>query len=452
MATFNNNFKVKNGLDAGGTITSPGLTTDIINATSVSTTTADIFGNVTTGTVGVADGLTTGTLNIGNGTTSSTGRTVNINTNASGSVTVTTNIGSNVLGGTINLSSGLGWINLIGNGGIRTQNVTSNNSANLVLNTGSTTTSGNSGSIAIDVGTAAGTAGTVSIGTTTASALTIGRSGVTTTIDGTASMDSPLLRSVSTVGGGDSEGGQINFARVTDGAQYWYIDSFGSTSTPNLRFVAGSDIRFEITSAGAFSVNGQTGANGQVLTSQGVNNAPTWNTPAHGVAWTGFASGYNYYAQGGSQSNGTQPLNSMTLVPFALSVSTTFTRIGIFVNTASSGATVRLGIYNSTNGIPSSRLLDAGTVATTSSSTLTLITINQTLPAGLYWLAAVNQGTAVSSCQIKGGGHVPNVPFFGSPANGTARGLQVTGVSGALPNPVGTLGMASTPIEVFLQV
>jgi hypothetical protein len=198
-------------------------------------------------------------------------------------------------------------------------------------------------------------------------------------------------------------------------------------------------------------VQGSAGTSGQVLTSAGAGVTPTWSTPLAGVAWTGFASGYNYYAQGGAQSNGTNSLNNMTLVPFALSVSTTFTKIGIFVNTAGVGSTVRLGIYNSTNGLPSSRLLDAGTVATTTSSTLTLITINQTLSPGLYWLAAVNQGATCSS-QVKGAGHVPLVPFFGSPGNGTARGLQVTGVSGALPNPVGTLGMGATPFEVFLQL
>lgn len=165
------------------TLTAP--TIDVINAASASSTTADLFGNVTTGTVGIADSLTTGTLNIGNGTTSSTGRTVNINTNASGSITVTTNIGSNVLGGTINLYSGAGNINLVNGGTITTPNVTSANSGSITIATGQTTTSGNSGSISIDTGVAVGTAGAITIGNTRASALTIGRTGVTTTVNGT---------------------------------------------------------------------------------------------------------------------------------------------------------------------------------------------------------------------------------------------------------------------------
>jgi hypothetical protein len=346
---------------------------------------------------------------------------------------------------------------------------------NIIIQTGQGSGStGPSGNITIDAGIpSAATAGTISIGTANTSALTIGRTGVTTTINGTLALPStaqqlflasptsgsgvPAFRYISTSdftqSSSPTTGQALVAAPVTGG---WSWQSFLSTSS-------GGSVNGAVTITGALNldgassplqVQGSVGATGTVLTSAGAGATPTWSVPAasdYGVAWTGFASGYNYYAQGGAQSNGTNSLNNMTLVPFALSVSTTFTKIGIMVNTAGTGSTVRLGIYNSTNGIPSSRLLDAGTVATTTSSTLTLITINQTLAPGLYWLAAVNQGATCSS-QIKGSGHVPLVPFLGSPANGTARGLQVTGVSGALPNPVGTLGMSTTPFEVFLQL
>jgi len=75
-----------------------------------------------------------------------------------------------------------------------------------------------------------------------------------------------------------SEGGQLNFARASDNATYWYIDSFGSTSTPNLRFIEGSTSRFEILGGGAFAVNSQTGSAGQVLQSQGSGSPPQWAT------------------------------------------------------------------------------------------------------------------------------------------------------------------------------
>jgi hypothetical protein len=110
--------------------------------------------------------------------------------------------------------------------------------------------------------------------------------------DGTISLSNPLLTSISTVGGGGSEGGQINFARVTDGAQYWFIDSFGTTSSPDLRFVENATERFRLVAGGAISLGGQTGASGQLLASAGGSSSPTWrNGPVDATtttATTGF--------------------------------------------------------------------------------------------------------------------------------------------------------------------
>lgn len=176
------------------------------------------------------------------------------------------------------------------------------------------------------------------------------------------------------------------------------------------------------------------------------------SSTTQGYGWTGFKAGYYYYAQGGSQTNATPALNTMTLVPFILSVSATFTKIGIYVNTGGVSSVVRLGIYNSTDGAPSTRLLDAGTVATTTSATFASITISQTLSPGLYWLAAVSQ-TATCSAQCKGStAFVPQVPYLASPANSSMAGFQVASTTGALPDPVGTLAKATSPFEVFLQL
>jgi len=69
---------------------------------------------------------------------------------------------------------------------VRSSDRTSANSADITIQTGDTTTSGNSGNISIDVGAAAGTEGTITLGATNASGLTLGRSGLQTTIAGTA--------------------------------------------------------------------------------------------------------------------------------------------------------------------------------------------------------------------------------------------------------------------------
>jgi hypothetical protein len=62
-----------------------------------------------------------------------------------------------------------------------------------------------------------------------------------TTISGGGTVDwtNPLLTRINT----GNEGGQINFARATDNAQYWSIDSYGGTSTPDLRFIEDTNTR-----------------------------------------------------------------------------------------------------------------------------------------------------------------------------------------------------------------
>ncbi len=70
---------------------------------------------------------------------------------------------------------------------LQTANTTaaSTNSVNLSVTTGNATgLTSNSGNLSVDVGTATGTTGTINIGTTNASALSLGRSGITTTNNG----------------------------------------------------------------------------------------------------------------------------------------------------------------------------------------------------------------------------------------------------------------------------
>jgi hypothetical protein len=54
-----------------------------------------------------------------------------------------------------------------------------------------------------------------------------------------------------------NEGGQVSFGRATDNATAWYIDVFGNTSTPQLRFVDVSNaaVRSSIDSSGNLTLN-----------------------------------------------------------------------------------------------------------------------------------------------------------------------------------------------------
>ena len=122
----------------------------------------------------------------------------------------------------------------------------------------------------------------------------------------------------------------------------------------------------------------------------------------------------------------------MRCKPIYIKESTTFTSIAAFVNSAGgAGSVARLGIYNAdSKGMPTTLLLDAGTVATTSTG-LKAITISQTLSAGKYYLALVGQtaqfGTVGDVCA-----HTYVNSTF-SQFHGNV--WEVSGVTGALPDP-----------------
>jgi len=131
--------------------------------------------------------------------------------------------------------------------------------------------------------------------------------------------------------------------------------------------------------------------------------------------------------------------------PFFVPVATSFDRLA-FVTAAASGVTsgvVRLGIYNNNAGVPSSLVLDAGTVTTTAAATYQ-ITISQTLAAGFYWLAFV-QTTAPTLSSYNFGSN--NSALFqngfilssSSPTANGQNGWNEDGITGALPSTAGTL-------------
>jgi hypothetical protein len=105
--------------------------------------------------------------------------------------------------------------------------------------------------------------------------------------------------------------------------------------------------------------------------------------------------------------------------------------------------TVRLGIYNNNNGIPSTLLLDAGTVLINGAA-VAGVTINQVLPIGIYWLAFCQQGTAPGTPSYSGTGAsntgTYHLNILGKTAPNTAglQGYTQSGVTGAFAN-AGTL-------------
>jgi hypothetical protein len=116
-----------------------------------------------------------------------------------------------------------------------------------------------------------------------------------------------------------NEGGQVSFGRATDNATGWYIDVYGNTSTPSLRFVDVSNaaVRATIDGSGrltlpyqpmfqAYGVSGGTFATGNywIFPSTFVNIGNHYNT-SNGIFTAPIAGTYKFWWSfiGGNQSD-----------------------------------------------------------------------------------------------------------------------------------------------------
>jgi len=143
--------------------------------------------------------------------------------------------------------------------------------------------------------------------------------------------------------------------------------------------------------------------------------------------------------------------STLTFSPFVIPAAATFSQISMEVRTAgSTGAAVRLGIYaSSASNLPATLVVDAGAVAATTAG-IKSIAINQTLAAGVYWVAMCTQGTPTTlpqtygvGCSFPAGGNtLANTIEFAS--LGTLQGPTLA--SGNLPaNVTPVLVQASAP-------
>jgi hypothetical protein len=249
--------------------------------------------------------------------------------------------------------------------------------------------------------------------------------------------------------------------------------STGATGEVGATGTAGSNGATGATGAtGTAGSNGATGATGATGTagSNGATGATgsTGNTGATGAAGSGSDTGIitqsNYFIRpiisGGSVSGATAFVANTTFyVPILIPVTQTYNQIIIRAGSGFSGsAVVRIGIYNhdAATGKPTTVLLDAGTVAPTAAITNYAITINQSLTAGIYWLAA-NCQTAATTNQFTGMVTNANMttlinqysawnPVSQTPAIGYTESVTTTGFATA-----GTLTIATTVMAIGLR-
>jgi len=300
------------------TITTPTIAT--INAGGIAAT-PFLYSDVTTGTVNVATGLTSGVLKLGNSISISgaTGQTVATPTVGSGSSngitiqsgnspsmpgTVSINAGGDgttVFGGTITLSGGTGYI-----GGATT------------IQAGSYAGSGTGGLLNLQAG-GGSTNGAITIGTTYASSITIGKSGVSTTISGTTyysfsgtnflqiinpASNASVIKSPDTattsVQSYDVYLSSGNATGTTSNSGSVYIDSGTATST------AGSIIIGSANNAPTISIGTQTIANTlNIATGAGTTNKTINIGTASTAGTTAITIGSSSGATSTIQLNGT---------------------------------------------------------------------------------------------------------------------------------------------------
>lgn len=79
-------------------------------------------------------------------------------------------------------------------------------------------------------------------------------------------------------------------------------------------------------------------------------------------------------------------------VPLAVYRGYTIDRIAMSVSTNIAATTIRVGVYNSTDGRPDTLLFEAGSTLDASTTGDKEVTVSQAVAPGLYWLACVAQG------------------------------------------------------------
>ena len=167
------------------------------------------------------------------------------------------------------------------------------------------------------------------------------------------------------------------------------------------------------------------------------------------------AVGYWYAPSPGGVSTSVAAANSLTLVPWVVSSSSvTVDRVAVSVTSAgSTGSVIRLGVYGSTDGRPSgSPVADWGPV-TTETTGVRELTISTTVDRGVYWLAAVAQGSPTTYPTTRVPSSVPGVVLGDSAASVLdtgLRGFRVSGVTGTLGSISATVN-SGTPILVAVR-
>lgn len=154
-----------------------------------------------------------------------------------------------------------------------------------------------------------------------------------------------------------------------------------------------------------------------------------------------------------SATNSTPTSNRLYYVPFLVSATTTYDRVGIFHNATSAGASsvAKIGLYSNVSSLPNTLITDFGSIdLSTAAGLMKTITpaSTLTLDPGIHWFGVVCQITS-GSPTITSGPPFVTVPSSDNTTNGTKF---EGGVSGSLPGTAtpGAANTTSAPV-IFLR-
>lgn len=184
----------------------------------------------------------------------------------------------------------------------------------------------------------------------------------------------------------------------------------------------------------------------------GVTDAETARTNL-GLTYLPFAPRLEtgrYYKSAISTSSAAPTQSTEHASPIYIGKTCTLNQIGVNVTVLAAASVVRCGIRRDNAGVPGTVLLDAGTVATTSTGDK-LITISQALTPGWYWLCAVSQGGAPTLSIVVGGNPYISGYTGATGFSGNLNAYCQTGVTGALTDAF-TVANINYGITVMVRV
>ena len=125
------------------------------------------------------------------------------------------------------------------------------------------------------------------------------------------------------------------------------------------------------------------------------------------------------------------------------------------VTTSASGATVRMGLYDSgSDGLPDVRIIDAGTVSAASTGVKSITGLSTTLGGGLFWIAVQvsETGAFLQFSESVGIHEGPAGTARSDPAISFAGVRNSAGSSGAFSDPAAAADTSMTATPIVLLV